>query len=256
MKLPVYPSRFLRVFLLFVFLVISFSLALPSSVAFTNTADKTNYMGYYIPKKKIKKIFNKRTIHRQVIIELKVPTAFLSEIFTNLEKVIFLANKYGKQKYEIKSIENEIEKNFPCFWTFDGDKAHACVYPLLEDNRNPEDAHFVYYGTGGYTGAVKIKGLFILDMRILRRGAVTIVDIKSYFQLANPFFSYLTYVLRRENEKFNTKLEKIIDESIEDMVAAGEKTAYGYYANLSPKNPPASNSPPSDKAVIKRVPDP
>ena len=247
MKLPVYPSRFLKALFPVILLVVSFCLGMPSRVDFTNAATQTNYTKYYISKKKIKKVFNKRTIHRHVLVQLKVPTAFLSEIFTNLEKVIFLANKYAGQKYEIKSIKNEIEKSFPCFWTFDGDKAYAYVYPLLEDNANPEDAHFVYYGIGGYEGAVKMKGLFILDMHILRQGAMTVVDIKSYFQLANPFLSFVTYFLRKENEKFNTKLEKIIDESIKQMVAAGEKTAYHYYASLSRKNPAAPNSIPRGK---------
>ena len=240
-------SRFFRVFLLFVFLATSFCLGEASGIAFTNTDDKKNYFAYYIPKKTVKKVFNKRTISRHVLTRVKVPTAILSEIFANLERVVSLANEHARQKFQIKSTENEIEKDHPCFWVFDGFKTYAHIYPLLEDNRNPEDSHFVYYCRGIYKGKISIKGFFILDMRIIRQEEMSVVDIKSYFKLANPFFSVVTYFLRKENESFNLRLERMIDSTIRHLVAVGKKTAYGYYANLSPKKRSALNSAPGGK---------
>ena len=240
-------SRFLKAFFPVILLAVSFCLGMPSRIAFTNTDAKTNYFEYYIPKKTIKKIFNKRSINRDVLVKVKIPTAILSEVFTNLEMVVSLANKYARQKFQVKLAENEIEKDQACFWAFDGYKTYAYIYPLLEDNSNPEDAHFVYYCTGKYQGKVSIKGFFILDMRIRRHEARSVVDIKFYFQLANPFISFVTYFLRKENDNFNLRLERLIDSTIQHLVAVGKKTAYGYYTNVSRKKKSTLNSVPGEK---------
>ncbi len=193
---------------------------------FTNLAAVSNFLDYYLTEKTTKKAFTKRTLARDVKVKIKVPSYILSEIFADLNKAVFLANKYAKQKYEIELIENKFNDKYVCYGAFDGYKTDAEIYPLFEKTNNP--SHFKYFCRGTYKTAIPIKGFFFMDVKIKSVGAYSQLEVQSYFHLASLFLSSIIYDLR-SYKSFREKMNKIIDATIKNMISVGRVTSLRYF---------------------------
>ena len=194
---------------------------------FTNFHLATNFAAYYLPEDMVEDGFTKHTIYRAVDIKIYVPVFIFSEIFADLPKAVFLANKYAKQKYEIEPIPNPIKSSYPCYGAFDGYKTQAEIYPLFEET-NISSSHFKYYCQGEYDTFITLEGFFFMDIKIKKVGTYSHLHIDAYFQLSNWFLATLAYALM-SSKSFRDRIEKIVDATVSNMVAVGKRTAYYYY---------------------------
>lgn len=183
------------------------------------------YQQYYIPPEIIEKIFNKRAILRVTNAYVRAPLFVVTHFFDDAVRGCIIANRITGETLEAKLIKNQYDSNKKCYYGYDGISTEALVYPLIE---NSYKGHYSYFSEATYRKGAKIRGYFLLDLRMRQVNDVTEIRSEAFFQLADPLVSAFTFALRG-NRTFEVWINRVIDDTIGFLNYVGRKTVEGYF---------------------------
>ena len=193
---------------------------------------KTNYHNFYIPTNIINNTFSKRTIFKRVEIEVATPKELLHELFNDLPKALKIANKYARQKMQLRNTTNKYDQSKISYWGFDGHSTYAEIYPLVVRS-NQSNSEFIYYCESSYkSSSFTLSGRFIMNVYVLKQtDEMSLLIIDSYFHLKNKFYAAIAHLFLNNQGSLGQNITYLIDSSIKYMAKIGRISVISYRDN-------------------------